>query len=217
MVDRVSSDLIEKWLTGWCLSRELPLPVKFQSGFKIDVGYETQKARYVFAELNDDFIRLAENIDEPWIYLKVCAAPGDIKASIPGKWIIQPQGYMMSCFHPMKIPEISLPGEYTLEFESYNTTFVVRIVTQKGEPAAIGRVVLVDDLAVYDRISTESNYRRNGLATILMKELEKIALSKGIFNNFLVATEEGKFLYESLGWELYSLYTTVVIAATARF
>jgi hypothetical protein len=44
-----------------------------------------------------------------------------------------------------------------------------------------------------------------------MKELEKIALSKGISKNFLVATEEGKPLYESLGWKLYCLYTSIVI------
>lgn len=44
-----------------------------------------------------------------------------------------------------------------------------------------------------------------------MKELEKIALSKGVSKNFLVATEQGKSLYESLGWELYSLYTSIVI------
>jgi hypothetical protein len=44
-----------------------------------------------------------------------------------------------------------------------------------------------------------------------MKQLEQIALSKEVSQNFLVATEEGKSLYESLGWELYSLYTSIVI------
>jgi predicted acetyltransferase len=71
---------------------------------------------------------------------------------------------------------------------------------------------LVDDLEIYDRISTTINYRRKGLAAVLMNELEKIALSKGIYKNFLATTEEGKLLYKSLGWELYCLYTSVVIA-----
>jgi hypothetical protein len=48
--------------------------------------------------------------------------------------------------------------------------------------------------------------------TVLMKELEKIALSKEISRNFLVATKEGKLLYESLGLELSCLYTSVVIS-----
>lgn len=130
---------------------------------------------------------------------------------IPEKWILQPQGYMMTCFRPMNIRVTTLGNDYKLELEQYNSTFVIRIVTNNGELASIGRVVLVDDLAIYDRISTESNHKRKGLATFLMKELEKIALSKEITNNFLVATEEGKSLYEPLGWEVYSLYTSIVI------
>jgi hypothetical protein len=214
----VSQDLVEKWLKGWSLSRELPLPIQYKSGFKVDVGYEKQKTRYVFTEVNDDFIQLAESIDEPWIYLKVCASPEELKKRLPEKWVIQPSGYMMSCFQPMNIPNNKLHDDYRLEFEQYNSTFMVRIVTRNGKPASIGRVIFVDDLAVYDRILTENNHKRKGLASFLMKELEKIALSKGISKNFLVATEEGKSLYESLGWELYSAYTSIVIPSeTSNF
>lgn len=184
---------------------------KYRSGFKVDVGQERQKERYVFSELNDDFIQLAGSIDEPWVFLKVCAAPNEVKGNIPPRWEIQPQGYMMSCLHPMEFPGTSLPNGYKLEFDNYNSTYVVRIVTLKGELASIGRVVLVDGMAIYDGISTESDHRKKGLASLLMKELEKIALSKNISKNFLVATEEGRLLYLSLGWEVYSFYTSVVI------
>lgn len=211
MKKEVSSDIIEKWLKGWSLSRDLTLPFKYKSGFKVDVGDQKQKTRYVFAKANDDFIQLTKLIEEPWVFLKVCASFDDFKDRISEKWEVQPQGYMMSCFHPMNFPNVSLHDDYKVECDQYNSTFVIKIVTKNGELASIGRVVLIDDLAVYDRISTENNHRRKGLATFLMKELEKIALSKGIFNNFLVATEEGKTLYESLGWELYSLYTSIVI------
>jgi hypothetical protein len=213
MANYVPSDIVEKWLKAWSLSRELPLPVKFTSGFKVDVGYEKQKARYIFPELNDDFIGLSKRIDEPWVFLKVCASPDEVKRCISGKWSIQPQGYMMSCFHPMDFQNIGLPVGYKLKFEHYNSSTLIKIVTKKGELASSGHVILVDDLAVYDRIETGINYRRKGLAICLMKELEKIALEKGIFKNFLVATEEGRLLYEFLGWELYSLYTSIVIPA----
>lgn len=98
-----------------------------------------------------------------------------------------------------------------MEFENYNSTFVIRILTENNEVASEGRVVIIDDLAIYDRIITNSNHKRKGLASFLMKELENIALSKGVFKNFLVATQEGKSLYESLGWELYCFYTSIVI------
>lgn len=73
MENHISSDIIENWLKAWSVSRELPLPVKFKSGLKVDVGFEKQKTRYVFTELNDDFIQLSKDIDESWIFLKVCA------------------------------------------------------------------------------------------------------------------------------------------------
>jgi len=211
MKNTVSKDTIEKWLKGWSLSRELPMPIAYKSGFKVEVGYPNQKTRYVFPTLNDDFIELISSITDPWVYLKVCASPEEVKSQISGKWEIQPQGYMMSCSHSMNIPDNSLHHDYQLEYESYNSTYVVKIMTKDGQLACTGRLVLVNDMAVYDRISTENNHQRKGLATFLMKELEKIALSKGIVNHFLVATEAGKPLYQSLGWKIESCYTSIVI------
>lgn len=56
---QVSGGWVEKWLKGWSVSRDLPLPEQWESGFKVKVGEEMQKERYVFPELNNDFIRLA--------------------------------------------------------------------------------------------------------------------------------------------------------------
>jgi len=211
MKDKVSAEIVEKWLKGWCLSREVPFPVPYKSGFHVMVGDEKQKERFVFPELNDDFFQLAHSIDEPWVYLKVSTSPDEFINKIPERWKLQPQGYMMTCFQPMNFPQISLAEGYHLEFSEYNTTFVVRIAAENGEQASIGRVSLIDDIAVYDRIITEKDHQRKGLATFLLKELETIALSKGITNNLLVATEEGKLLYETLGWKMYCLHTSVVI------
>ena len=210
MENNVSPNIIKKWLTAWALSRELPLPTNFKSGYKVDVGYQKQKARYVFAELSDDFIQLSQTINETWVFLKVCASPEELKNKISGKWVIQPQGYVMSCVSPMNI-QVNLPDGYEIEFDNYNSTTLVKIMTKNGELASAGRIVILDDLAVYDRISTEENHKRNGLATFLIKELERIAISKNVYKNFLVATEQGKLLYQSLGWKVCSLYTSVVI------
>lgn len=211
MQENAFKDIIKKWLTGWSLSRELPLPVKYKSGYKVNVGYPEQKARYVFTEPNKDFTDLAETITEPWIYLKVCAPPYSFKESLPPGWIIQPQGYIMVNNQLMSEKPIELENKYIIQSEGYNATTVIKIIADNGDLAAIGRIIIVDDLAIYDRISTDINHRRKGLATVVMKELEKIALSMGVRNNFLVATGEGKLLYESLGWKLYCLYTSVVI------
>ncbi|WP_426478827.1 GNAT family N-acetyltransferase [Chryseobacterium sp. CBSDS_008] len=209
--NKVSPEIVESWLKGWCVSREVSFPVPYKSGFRVFVGDEKQKERFVFPELNEDFFQLANSIDEPWIHLKVSVSPDEFIKKIPERWELQPQGYMMTCFQPMNFPEISLAEGYHLNFSEYNTTFVVRITAENGEQASIGRISLIDNVAVYDRIITEKKHQRKGLARFLLKELEKIALSKGFSNNILVATEEGKLLYQTLGWKVYSLYTSVVI------
>ena len=205
------TEIVENWLKGWCLSREVSFPVQYKSGFNVFVGDEKQKERYVFPDLNEYFFQLARSIDEPWIYLKVSTSPDRFIGDIPEKWQLQAQGYLMTCFHPMSFPKISLAKGYHLEFSEYNTTFVVRIVAENGEQASIGRVSLIDSVAVYDRIITEKNHQRKGLASFSLKELEKIALSKGFSNYLLVATEEGKRLYDSLGWKVYCLHSSIVI------
>ncbi|HEX8331142.1 MAG TPA: GNAT family N-acetyltransferase [Segetibacter sp.] len=161
--------------------------------------------------LNEDFFELAKTVVEPWTFLKVCAPPDKLANLLPPRWVIQPQGYMMHCFRPMTNRALPLNSEFKLEWEENGTVHLLKIVDSQGAVAACGRVVLVDDVAVYDRISTEPNYRRKGLASLLMYELERIALVKGVRKNVLVATQEGKGLYTSLGWDLYSLYTSIVI------
>ncbi|KFF01438.1 GNAT family N-acetyltransferase [Chryseobacterium luteum] len=211
METKVSHGIVEKWLKAWSLSRKLLLPVKYKSGFKVEVGEKKQKMRYVFSELNDDFTELSKQIDEPWVYLKTCASSDEVKNKVSEKWIIQPPGYMMCCAGPMKNSDANLCEGYRIGYEKYNSTTVIKIIAENGEQASIGRIVFVDDLAVYDRIITEENHQRKGLATFLMRELEKTALSNGISNHFLVATEQGRGLYESIGWKVYSPYTSIVI------
>ena len=115
MQENISTDIIEKWLTGWSLSRQVPLPTRFQSGFKVNVGWEKQKTRYVFPNLNDDFLELTKSIAEPWIFLKVCTPADRLRNLLPPGWMIQPQGYMMTCFHRMKERSMNLDGEYRVE------------------------------------------------------------------------------------------------------
>ena len=211
MKNPISKDILVKWLNAWCLSRKLSLPVNYKSGFKVDVGFEKQKSRYVFPEMNEDLIQLSEKIDEPWIFLKFCGHPEEIENKVSSRWKVQAQGFMMYCETPMNILKTELRKDFKIESENYNSTSVIRILTQNNKLAAEGRVVIAGDTAVYDRIFTEDRYRRKGLATFLMKELENIALSKKVDKNFLVATKEGKLLYETLGWKLYCLYTSIVI------
>ncbi|OPC22379.1 GNAT family N-acetyltransferase [Elizabethkingia bruuniana] len=213
MKEIISAELIEKWLNGWSVSRGVSLPVKYKSGFKIEVGWEEQKSRYVFPFLNKDLIDLAESIEEPWVFLKVCAPCNELTEILPDRWTIQPQGYlMMSENNPEKFENRILADGYSMETEiSDDGVYLIKIKDKNNGLASSGRVVCTDGWAIYDRIETSQSHQRKGLGSYLFTELQKIAERKGIENNILVATEQGRLLYESLGWKVVSLYTSVVI------
>jgi hypothetical protein len=208
----VNIPVVEAWTKGWAIARGLPAPVKINSYFKIDVNWADQRRRYVFPHLNGEFRDLAKTITEPWIFLKACAPPEAVMAMLPTCWALQPQGYMMTCHRPMTIRKAILPPGYTLDLTERASVLIASIYSASGDVAAMGRLVFVDGYAIYDRIETHFEHRRRGLASIIMLALELKMHERKITKSILVATSEGKVLYETLGWELYSVYTTAVIA-----
>jgi GNAT superfamily N-acetyltransferase len=85
------------------------------------------------------------------------------------------------------------------------------ILAPDGELAASGRVGVIGDVAIYDRIRVQDAHQRRGLGRALMIALGKVADRAGASRWVLVATPEGRALYETLGWELHSPYTTAFI------
>lgn len=207
----VDPAMVETWVKGWALARETSEPVKEGEAFRIDVGWPDQKTRYVFPFITDHVKQLAETISEPCVFLKVCEDAKTVRQYLPSKWVIEQPRFMMVCDHPMQIKHFAIPKGYTPEIFSGIPVPVVRLNTLNGEEAAIGRIAFVNDHAIYDRIVTHPDHRRKGLATIVMKLLEEIAASRNISKGILVATAEGRALYQKLGWQLYAPYTTAVI------
>lgn len=203
--------IVELWIRGWSLARGVGQPVKEEHYFRVEPGWPQQLRRYVFPELCDTIRILADRIAEPWVFLKVCASPEAVRELLPSRWMLQPPGFMMTCFSCMCSNTRALPGGYTITAAEEQGVSIVRILSAAGDTAAIGRIVFVEDHAVYDRIETHPDHRRRGLATAVMRELEKIAAERGAGKGILVATAEGKALYTALGWQLHSLYTTAVI------
>lgn len=212
--DNSKAGMVEAWAKGWAMARGVSAPVRDHGAFRIDPGWPDQVRRYVFAELNEGFKTLCREIHDPWVFLKICAAPERVKAWLPEPWVIESPRFMMICAKPMHPLRPLLPGGYRLEIEKCPAVSVIRIM-QNEELASIGRVVVVDGYAIYDRIETIAEHRRLGLATRVMTELEAIALEQGGTKGVLVATAEGKNLYETLGWEVYCDYTTAVIRGQA--
>ena len=207
----VDPHMVASWIKGWTLARETPLPIPEYGGFRVDVGWPQQQVRYVFPYPGDGFHHLAHTITAPWIHLKVCAPPEMISPILPSRWIIQPPGFMMSCSTVLQSPGSGLPEGYTLEVTEALPVPVVKILAPDHQLAAIGRIAFADDVVIYDRIETCPGNRRLGLGSMIMNTLGTIANTYGKHKGILVATAEGKALYETLGWETRTLYTTAVI------
>ncbi len=203
--------VVATWIKGWALARGVTAPVAIPDGFRVHVGWPEQKERYVFPGMTAAFTNLGNTITEPWIFLKVCAPPDRVRAALPAHWEIQSPGYLMMKTGLVPEGEVPLARGYHLKTALQLPVPVVHIVTDSGDIAASGRIALADDAAIYDRIVTAPAHRRRGLATIVMKRLTAIACSHGITTGTLVATGEGRALYETLGWKLLAPYTSAVI------
>lgn len=112
---------------------------------------------------------------------------------------------------PARAPRLQLPEGYTLSVDTASAGPVATVYAADGEVAANGQLAIVDDYTIYDRIATTPAHQRRGLGSAVMTALTIEAVSRGIKKGILVATPAGKALYETLGWKMYSLYTTAVI------
>lgn len=73
-------------------------------------------------------------------------------------------------------------------------------LTENGKIIAIGSVVIHKDVAWIAHIITLSDYRRKGLGTTITKKLIEISKENNCSTIYLIATDEGKKLYETLGF-----------------
>lgn len=86
-----------------------------------------------------------------------------------------------------------------------------RVRSDSGELAARGAAVETVDVFIYDRIATKMAHRRRGLGQAVMSALG--AARRAAVPELLVATEEGRSLYATLGWQVVSPFATAAIPA----
>jgi GNAT superfamily N-acetyltransferase len=206
--------LIARWADAWAISRGSERPVPRDGGLYIHVGSEEQVGRFIFASLDREAIRpLAARIDQPFLYLKVCAPADKVRPLLPPGWEIATPGYMMTAPVSAMLDRPPLPPEgFTLGIRRDGAVTFATIVDPAGEEAARGRIITMGDLVVFDRIRTAEAHQRRGLAAAIMRELAAEADALGIADAMLCATPPGRALYVALGWSLHSDYTTASLS-----
>ena len=204
---RADEGVVAAWIEGWALSRGVGPPVPAYGGLRVDVGLPDQKARYVFAQASPGVHEASCAIEEPHVFLKVCASPERVGPLLHRGWDIRAVGFMMTT-GALEPVEVDRPAGYRFDHCAIAAGCLVNILTGEADVAASGRVILVGRASVFDRIETHPAHRRRGLGRIVMNELGRLAREAGASSGILVATADGRALYSALGWRLHTLYTT---------
>lgn len=206
----VDLSLLDRWQTGWSLSRGLPLPTRAGGGLVVEVGLPEQLRRHVFVEAGRELQDCAARIHAPFIYLKAAVDSDQMRRALPATWKIESPGYLMA--RPAAAAAVAPPAGYSASVDLEHGAHVVRFADATGQTAASGRVVLNGASAIFDQIETREPHRRKGLGTALMGALDVLAAQAGVSERLLVATEAGRALYLALGWQVLAPYSTAVLA-----
>lgn len=207
-----TATLLRQWVRGWAASRGVPPPQAYGDGWLIEVGRPQEKRRHVFPHLSQALHALGESIVEPWSHLKACVTAGELRAALPARWHVEAQTYFMRYAGPPP-PAPALPAGYGLDVATQGQLAVARVLAADGVVAAAGHVAVVEDAAVFDRISTDAAHRRRGLGRAVMCALDAASRALGARHGVLGATADGYEMYRTLGWHVQSPLVSAVIAA----
>lgn len=208
----VDREMLRAWLAARSIARGLPQPVPDHGGFRVDTNSEKEARRWVFAEVSDGLGRLARSIGGPGNLLKLSGAPHELRSILPARWSVEQTGYFMEGPNETAEPP-ALPAGYRIDLIRSGAVTKVEIRSKSGSLAASGYGAETADAFVYDRIETDPEHRRRGLARAVMAALGTCRRSSSA-RQLLVATPEGEKLYSQLGWVSLSPYSTAQIPRT---
>lgn len=206
MVTTLTNELVRTWVNGWARSH----------------GYDVHSEGGMHAALRADttgdweYILLAPNREQ-------LASVADTVKENPARtvMVISPSGKELDGFNLPEPLQIQGSGEklmvtdmsqhdvespitpegYSVDTDLDNQLAIVTVThTESGELAARGRVAIENGIAVFDRIFTTDDYRRQGLGSFVMRSLAATALAYDTDTGLLVSTPEGLQLYHYLGW-----------------
>jgi len=204
--------LVEAWATGWTLSRGVDAPTPVAGGHRIVVGEPGHAERLIFPTLDAATLSdLAARVTAPGIFLKAFCTPEALLAAVDARWSPQAPGDLMAVDLVAVPPPATLADGYLQELRAEGAVLVVEIRDADGVLAASGRAALTGGFAVFDKIITDPAHQRRGLGRAVMGALGERARALGADQGVLVATPEGRALYEVLGWRFEGRMETVVI------
>lgn len=203
--------MVRGWLTARSLVRGLPAPLDEGDGWRVETGAPDELRRYIFVEPTEGLRTLAHSIQQSRVLIKLFGSEQTMRPLLPPRWRFKPRAFFMTWDDMSGAPSV-LPGGYEMAVAMRGSVVEAKICTKDGAVVAGGFAAETEDSFVYDRIVTDVSHRRRGLARAVMTTLAARRRSTGS-RQVLVATEEGRALYSSMGWVTRSPWTTAAIPA----
>lgn len=199
----LDDDLVKVWVTGWaaCRGHETREHGRFPS---VQISGSSSDWQYFALEPTaDEFSDLASRIagSPSLLYVftdHVPALHGQATSAglhVTGSF----QSLMTADMADQDIEDPLSPDGFETAVTRGDGVHRV-MVTHDGEEAARGSVAVVDDYAVFDRIITAPDYRRQGLGSYVMRALTAVVMEHDVEHGLLLASPDGRALYGFLGW-----------------
>lgn len=200
----VDTNLALAWLTGRSLARGVPPPVADHGGYRVDTRSDVETCRWIFTAIDDGLRELARSVRTPGHLMKYFGEAEDLRAVLPDGWHMQPAAHFMQAANHRT--QAAPPPGYRIEMARTDAVAAVRVLHEGGALAASGYAADTPDAFVFDRIVTAPEHRRQGLGTAVMSTLATARRHDG--PALLVATDDGRALYTTMGWRTISPYWT---------
>jgi GNAT superfamily N-acetyltransferase len=163
----------------------------------------------VFAEATGGLGEIGRSVDEPNVLLKLFGSEEAMRSALPPRCQVRSAGYFMTLSGELGA-RAALPMGYEATVMASGDVVQAIVRSSDGVTVASGFAAETGDCFVYDRIYTDAAHRQRGLARAVMKILSAARKSPGT-RQVLVATEQGRGLYLTMGWAVLSPWTTAFI------
>lgn len=194
------------WGRGWARARGVHTPVDVPGGWWAEVGLPGHRERHVLHTW--DARRLARVEARPGTWIKVIGRRDDLRAALPREWAMDEDGFLMTT--RLGAAAAPAPAGYRVEVTTDGPVTRAAALDTTGTVAAAAHLAATGEFAIFDRVTTEPAHQRRGLGTAVMTALDAHAVRAGLTTGLLAASDQGRRLYERLGW------TTRGLIAAAR-
>lgn len=200
-----------KWAFGYCAARGYGPPVAATTppALWFEAGKPDQTGRFILGDAPCEAAAAAfAAVDAPHVYVDIAAPREAILPHVPSRWQARDPMWLMAAGTGR--PAARPTPDFAIEVDESPHRFEAVARHVNGSLAARGVLGIHGTTAVYDQIVTEAQFGRRGLGSAIMAELGGRAARRGVTECLLVATADGKALYERLGWTLRSDIVSVI-------